>query len=469
MQGLTEPMTAESGVRLAPVRRVAPRSLTTNVRGPCHFGFLVFLLVNLNLFLRPTELIPALDGYPIYEISILLALVFSAPVILPQLSWKALKATPITLTVLLLIPATFLASASHGDLWSARYNALDIFKVTLYYLLLVGLVCTPKRLRQFVLFTFFLLALMALFVLLHYYGFIGNNQVAAVSEAFTTDADGNRIFVDRVQGLGIFEDPNDLSLVMVMAVMIGVHFVIRAQAAERMMWITPIGLILCTFEMTHSRGGFLSMVAATFTAVVARLGWKKGILCLVLCSPLVIPFLDARQTDLAIGDKNDTGQGRIHLWRDSLFMMHQHPVFGIGVGQLAELNGLVAHNSFVQAYAETGLVGGTIFVAMFFFCINRLLFIRRSLPPNSDPELAPWAPTLLAIIIGYAVGLFSLTRNGVVPTFFPPGLVCAYASICARRYPLLDVKPTRRTIRHVVALSIVSIVALELIVRFMAF
>ncbi|HUB27466.1 MAG TPA: O-antigen ligase family protein [Tepidisphaeraceae bacterium] len=468
MQGLTEAIRTDKGVRYAPLRH-RPSIAAHPAESKCRLGFLLFLLVNVNLFLRPTDLIPALDGYPIYEISICLCLLASASVVVQQLSWAALKAAPISLMVVLIVPATFMASMSHGDQWFARHNAIDIFKVVLYYLLLVGLVTTPKRLRFFVLFIFVCLTLMAILVLLQYYGVIGNRKLAAVTEAFTTDSAGNRVFVDRVQGFGIFEDPNDLSLVMVTAVMIGIHFVIRAQIAERMICITPIGLILFTFVMTHSRGGFLSMLAAVITMATARLGWKKGILFLVLATPLALPFLDARQTDLDLGDRGDTAQGRIHLWRDAMVLFHHSPIFGIGVDKLVDEIGIVAHNSFVQGYAEMGLFGGTAFFAVYYLSITRLMWIRKRLTIAADPELAPWARTLLAVCIGYAVGICSLTRNYVISTYVAPGLVCAYSGIVSRRYPWMRMQFNGRMLRNVVLASLGMILVLEIIARFFAY
>src|SRR4029077_15636244 len=57
-------------------------------------GFLLFILVNAALFLRPSELFPDLGEAPIYEVLILTCLLFSCGAVFKQLQPARLRDQP---------------------------------------------------------------------------------------------------------------------------------------------------------------------------------------------------------------------------------------------------------------------------------------------------------------------------------------------------------------------------------------
>jgi O-antigen ligase len=48
-------------------------------------------------------------------------------------------------------------------------------------------------------------------------------------------------------------------------------------------------------------------------------------------------------------------------------MVKFHPILGVGFGEFTNLHERVAHNSFVHVFAELGLVGGFLFVGVFYW------------------------------------------------------------------------------------------------------
>jgi hypothetical protein len=88
--------------------------------------------------------------------------------------------------------------------------------------------------------------------------------------------------------------------------------------------------------------------------------------------------------------------------------------------------GLVAHNSFVHAYTELGIVGGTLFFGMFYFAfleLYRFRYVSREVPART---LRRFHPFLFAMLTGWTMGLMSLSRCYVVPTYLVIGLVAAF-------------------------------------------
>jgi O-antigen ligase len=174
-------------------------------------------------------------------------------------------------------------------------------------------------------------------------------------------------------------------------------------------------LFAYALTLTHSRGGFLGMLAAVVVFIWVRLGWRRGVPIASVALPVMFFVFAGRQTELAVGE--GTEQERIQLWSNGLTLFRQAPVFGIGYGRFVEEVEKVAHNSFVHTFAELGFFGGTIFLGAFAVAFRSVQRVGAGHDGSMDPDLARLRPYLLAIIAGYAVGMMSLSRAYVVPTY----------------------------------------------------
>ena len=91
--------------------------------------------------------------------------------------------------------------------------------------------------------------------------------------------------------------------------------------------------------------------------------------------------------------------------------------------------GFVSHNSFLQGYTELGFVGGTLFISIFLTAIVGLLPNRaRSLDDN--PQEFRLRGAIFVVLIGYTVGILSLSRQFVAPTYLVLGLAVASQLMC---------------------------------------
>ena len=111
------------------------------------------------------------------------------------------------------------------------------------------------------------------------------------------------------------------------------------------------------------------------------------------------------------------------------------PLFGIGQGKLPELIGLVAHNSYIEAYTELGVVGGTCFVAAVTYPIWALWRLRRRLDPRRQPTLSRLRAYLLAAIVVHAVGMLSLSRVYTQTTYLMVGMGTVFLARAAEVVP----------------------------------
>jgi O-antigen ligase len=101
-----------------------------------------------------------------------------------------------------------------------------------------------------------------------------------------------------------------------------------------------------------------------------------------------------------VGDsisKADLG-GRVAMWRSSIAVLVQHPIFGVGSGAVDRMIGGAVHNTFISVFTETGFIG-----LVFFLCILGLVIYRIAMLPKRISAL--W----LIIFLTWLIGVISLS------------------------------------------------------------
>ncbi|HMM68808.1 MAG TPA: O-antigen ligase family protein, partial [Dokdonella sp.] len=186
----------------------------------------------------------------------------------------------------------------------------------------------------------------------------------------------------RIQYVGIFNDPNDLGLLFIMALPMAMFLSARGGllGLRRLFWGAGGGMLLYGIYLTSSRGALLALIA-----VVGVWIWRRrGVVTAMLLGAGAlggIMMLPSRMGEIDAGEAS--AAGRVDAWYSGLEMFIAHPLFGIGPGNFAENNfNLTAHNSLVLVLAETGYVGFTIWLA--FVCYG---FMMMAAVLRHQPEL----------------------------------------------------------------------------------
>jgi putative inorganic carbon (hco3(-)) transporter len=272
--------------------------------------FALFLLLNGVLFIRPEELIPAIAGAQIYYWVILGNLLLCAPAILKQLEFEELWKNPVTVCVLGVLAAIFASHLARFDLWSARMGAFEFLKVALYFLLLMSVVNSKKRLLWFLAaIVVFTLAVNVLAVL-QYHGKIQIEALTVLMENDYDETTGARFQIPRMRATGIFNDPNDLSMIIVAGVVIcGAGMLAPRLGGVRFLLIVPIGFLLYALTLTQSRGGMLALLAGCGAMFYLKYGWQKAVLVAAVAVPGVLA-LGGRQTDFGGAMSGGSGNAR---------------------------------------------------------------------------------------------------------------------------------------------------------------
>lgn len=218
---------------------------------------------------------------------------------------------------------------------------------------------------------------------------------------------------------------------------------------SRVTWekLFALGCLFATIGSTvlgGSRGGFIALGAAFLWLVwhsPRRL--RNIIIIIILVTP---PLLVARRSPLRRlihPEYSDmTGQyDRIIAWKAGLRMIERHPLMGIGLGEFKpQMDSYadpgvgfssIAHNTYLEVAAETGLPNFVVFVAMLFFTYRSLSQVRRRASDSGPPILYLAATGLQAGFVGHFVGAVVLSSeymklfwlwmflSMVLPSFLP--------------------------------------------------
>ncbi len=399
------------------------------------WGFLLLLMLVATLFVRPADLIPALDAWPVYQFLIVCCFVVAARTMLRMLAHHRLSDQPVTASLLVLLLAVGASHLSHGFFWAARMSMYEVGKLLALYILIRGLISTPERLVLFLRWLSFTITAVAALALLDRFDIISVAALESIKDR-GAGVQGHDIFVERIRGTGIFQDPNDFGLILVTGVIFCVSFLVQPHAGWlRYKWLIPCGILLTALAMTHSRGALLSLLCA-FPAVLAYHRGGKWGGWLLLALPVSTIFFSGRMTDISSVNQG-TGQSRIQIWSESLTVWRTYPVLGLGEGLLVDEIGAVSHNSFLHCYAELGVLGGTAFLSSFLAAGLGLWALRDAErchigDDSSDSKakaLVHQRGFIFAVIVAYAAGVLTLSRQFVAPTYVILGIAASVPSL----------------------------------------
>jgi hypothetical protein len=423
-------------------------------------GYYLFVLLNAILLIRPEELLPEIAGLRLYLIVICLCLLTSGHRILALLQPAELANRPITVCVLGLLAAVVVSNLVRGRLDLVSNYGGEFGKVVLYYLLLVATIDTPERMRGFLAWIVGFVSALAALALLQYHHVIDIEALTALERRQYDPETGDVIYMPQLRASGIYNDPNDLCLILVTGSICALY---RAATTSTLVgsaaWLAPVGVFGYALVLTKSRGGMLGLLVALLVWSYGYFGRKKTLFGALVLLPVMVALAGgSRQADINL-DQDDTAYARLTHWSDGLVALMRNPVTGIGAGEYVEVaSGHVAHNSFIHTFVETGLFGGTLFLGAFYLAVLGL----RSADPEreQDPTLARLTPFVLAIVVGYAGGVFSLSRGYVVPTYLVIGLAAAYLRM-AHPTPPPEMRLDGRMAVRLLGIGLVGLIGLK--------
>jgi putative inorganic carbon (hco3(-)) transporter len=263
------------------------------------------------------------------------------------------------------------------------------------------------------------------------------NEVSAADDKPTSDAadeestDDGGSELTRIRGLGMFHDPNDLAVALVIA--LGLVLVpTDSNSIVRRILVSAVaaGLGYAIF-LTYSRGGALASLVVLCHRFSARLGRTRAVaVAAVVALAIIAADFGGGRTLMAL---DESASNRVVAWSEGLEMLKSSPLFGIGFGQFLDRHSLTAHNSFVLCFAETGIVGYFFWIGLIVITVLELRALRR--PVDGDAvsrEITRWAHALYFALVGFLVAGFFLSRTFTPILYLILGLSGALSVVAAR-------------------------------------
>ena len=113
----------------------------------------------------------------------------------------------------------------------------------------------------------------------------------------------------RLQATGIYGNPNDLSRILVVGILLGLYFLgDRRLGLLRPLWLLPIGLFGLGLHLTHSRGGLMSLLGGLGgLSIIASAEKRRSSSLLSCCRSFWSPSGADKPTSRQVGERVSRG------------------------------------------------------------------------------------------------------------------------------------------------------------------
>jgi putative inorganic carbon (HCO3(-)) transporter len=368
------------------------------------------------LYVRPQEFVAGFVGLPVM-------LMLGSATFAFTVLHMALKRNPLGLSrapqnylmvwFLIALPVSQLANANmHG----ANQAFQDFLPTFLLFLMISIMLTSVRRVRIF----FYLLLILTVFL-----------AVQGIYQYYTgIGIGGQELRAGRIAGLGIFNDPNDLAL----ALLIVLPFCFHELTSSRNLMVRAMNLlfaaaIITTVFMSESRGGILSLGVLLLFILSRRFGWKWGLSVgsvLFLVIFVLAPRMGTISTD------ESSAYGRIESWTTAMDLIQWRPLFGVGARMFTDYSYLTAHNSFLLCGAELGMFGLIAWVTLIYISIKNLHFVSKHAPADRFGKLAASADAVMLGLVGFISASTFLSRTYIEMLYILLGMSAAVTTIFVR-------------------------------------
>ena len=388
--------------------------------------FALTLLFMLMVFWRPQDwLFTWMYGWPLLDVIVSAALlsltleVNEGRVRFPR--------GPVPFLAAGLYLSTLMSHVAHTYFAGIMMTLTDSFKPCFFMLLLFVVIDRVERARAVAA----MFAAMGCFMAVHAilqqqtgFGFANTAPMQVYTEA--------KGFYTRSLFFGIFEDPNDLAQMLVVAMPFVLAVPRRFSIFKLMLCAGAITLLYYGFASTDSRGGLVALVAVAgcFLSLLLPIRWMPVVLGLGLIGALVVcGAVPGLVIDMS-------AQERVVFWGLANQAFKANPIFGLGYGMFWQVaKSRAAHNAFVGCYTELGIFGYWFWFGLLLLGIANCWRARVALRGQATAQLR-YLRRLSGVSIVGAVGFMAsayfLSRAFVFPYFFMLALLNAIPVIAQR-------------------------------------
>jgi putative inorganic carbon (HCO3(-)) transporter len=356
-------------------------------------GFFLTVLYMLVVFIRPQEFVEEIKAWPI--IDVLAVLCLGAVFIEGRINLARLGRSNTSKLFLLFFIWTGLSHLGFLNTHLILDTWLNFAPAAIVYYLIILNVDTIQRLKLFIWILILAVTVLALQAIWQFYSGSSFGGAEAVI----------RGEIIQVRGIGVFADPNDLGLHLVTLM----PFMLPSFHRPFLSPSIWTGLLLLVpvvtgLAFTRSRGSLLGVLAVFWFYFYKRVGLITSMITLAVLFAffLTIPRMDT------INTQENSARQRMEQWSKGFNLFKWKPITGVGFYQYVKHEYRVTHNTFVQVFAELGIVGAYLWLGMFFSAWRDLYFVSKD--PRPPPEMHRFGEGLLGAMLGWQVCAFFLSH-----------------------------------------------------------
>lgn len=243
---------------------------------------------------------------------------------------------------------------------------------------------------------------------------------------------------------GIFGDPNDLAMLFNVTLPILLYFLTKKK--KKLLLFPGVALVITAVMLTYSRGGFLGLctVGVGFILFTRR---KKGLYVFLILIVAVLFWALAPESyreristireEAQVDEETGKYRGRMEAWKTVIGEGMKRPILGVGAGCSHYVSGFsmrdwhVTHNSFIQVFAEMGILGLCPFVSLFVLPYKKYRSFRQESIVGLEAHLERYRFLLLSLA-ALGTTAFFLPQAYSPILYFLTGLALVQAELTSR-------------------------------------
>ncbi|WP_437728044.1 O-antigen ligase family protein [Sorangium sp. So ce861] len=237
----------------------------------------------------------------------------------------------------------------------------------------------------------------------------------------------------------------------------------RAAAALRALPVVAvIAAIGAMVVLSRSRSGVIVYLAVLGLTFIRWSGTLGAVAACFIGPPMLL--LGGRSGDEA----SESSEERVELLREAFEMIRRTRGIGVGAGQFGDESslGLTAHNSYLLAASETGLLGMCLFALVLYASIKVPLSIWLG-----DAEVGPaarrFAPAIFVSLCGALLGIFFLSWAYKDVLYMTLGASAALYGAARAEDARISVRVSPREVALVCGGMFAVLVLLNVLLRFL--
>lgn len=390
-------------------------------------GYFVLLLTIVIYLIRPAEWIPGLGfnwNMLLNGLGVLIIL------------GKALKNESKTNTdrtthyLIWFVFAIFMSSIANFRFVTISLYYTQLASIVITFMLVQSTINTPKQINRLILVFVITLLFICFQCYLQANGGANWGGLEPYSRGVMSSRDEEtgiaQIREFQVIWYGVFGDPNDLGMLLIafFPYLANKSFFQTAAFTKRIFWIVTLLAIGYTIFLTNSRGTMVALLAGLSSFIIIKKKSVKALFIIIFLVIFVVLLGPSRLAEITSGDTSS--MGRIYAWIEALGLFRMNPIFGIGAKEFLEYHFITTHNSFVLAFAETGMLGFTAYLGIFIIAVSTSIKVTYA-EENEIRKMEMIA--LTSGLIGIMTSIFFISRTYVLLPYLYIAILTAYMRV----------------------------------------